>query len=311
MKKIVILRTAGNELSNQLWNYASIYACALEQKLTLENYSFFEYGNYFTIPAPNLFFKLFFFLPFTNYTKRKYSFKRRLWRKLYGYYADNIISKHRNSILISDNSENKPFYLPPTNEHATLLAELEQSADTIYFDGWLFRNPIGLQKYRREILEYLKPRPDIEQKVKIHIQKLRSEFAHIVGVHIRQGDYRTWRGGAYFIPQARIRKILEEYLKMTGHTISETCFAITSDGAIDTTLFNGLNVSVSKENPVHDLFLLSSTDTIIGSNSTFGAFASYYGNIPFIVMQKEKMDWDYYADKKSYFENKYSTFVQY
>ena len=73
----------------------------------------------------------------------------------------------------------------------------------------------------------------------------------------------------------------------------------------------GLNLSVSKKSAVYDLFLLSKTDIILGSNSTFSAFASYYGNIPLVVMQKEKMDWDYYADKKSYFENKYSTFVSY
>ena len=31
IKKIVILQTSGNELANQLWNYASIYAYTLER----------------------------------------------------------------------------------------------------------------------------------------------------------------------------------------------------------------------------------------------------------------------------------------
>ena len=76
MKKIVIIRSAGNELANQLWNYASVYAYALERKVSLENPAFFEYGEYFAMRAPSIFFKLFFFLPFKNYTKRKFSFKR-------------------------------------------------------------------------------------------------------------------------------------------------------------------------------------------------------------------------------------------
>ncbi|HVB19806.1 MAG TPA: hypothetical protein VNF51_00760 [Candidatus Paceibacterota bacterium] len=310
MKKVTIVRTTGGELTNQLWNYASIYAYCLERGYALANPSFFEYGNYFTMLAPNFFFKLFFFLPFTNYTKRKQSLRRRVWRKLYAFYARILILQYKDSFLISDNDENKPFYLPPTKEDGELL-EIEKTSNTICFDGWLFRNPVGLQKYRKEILDYFKPRQDIEQKVREQIQKFRSEFKHIVGVHIRQGDYRAWRRGTYFIPQTRVREILEEYLKTAGYTPSETYFAVTSDGPIDTSLFTGLHTVVSHENAVHDLFLLSATDTIIGSNSTFGAFASYYGNVPFIVMQKEKMDWEYYTDKKTYFENKYSTFVQY
>jgi hypothetical protein len=310
MKKAVILRATGGELANQLWDYASIYAYCLERGYSLENPVFFEYGNYFTMPAPNLFFRLFFFLPFTDYTKRKSSFRRRLWRKLYSYYVRSIMAIHKNSILVSDNGDTKAFYLPPTKEDIKLL-ELEKAVSTIYFDGWLFRNPVGLQKYRKEILKYLKPRADIERSVQEHIQKLRTKFKHILGVHIRQGDYREWRRGAYLLPQTRVREIIDEYLSISGHSASEACFVITSDGPVDASLFTDLNVSVSRGSAVHDVFLLSSTDTIIGSDSTFGAFASYYGNIPFIIMQKEKMDWNYYADKKSYFENKYSTFVHY
>lgn len=308
-KKVIILRTSGNELANQLWNSISIYAYTLERKLSLENPAFFEYGNYFTLPAPNLFLKLFFFLPFTNYTKRKQSFKRRLWRKLYRYYT-NIVIGREGVVLVSDNRENKPFYLPPTREDGR-LSELEKSADTIFFDGWLFRNPAGIQKYKKEIRSYFKPRQDIENSVSEHIHKIRDEFSHVVGVHIRQGDYKQWRGGAYFIPQTRVREILDEYLTATNHKSTETCFVITSDGPVDTPLFEGLNISVSKENAVYDLFLLSSTDIIIGSNSTFGAFASYYGNTPSVVMQKGTVDWDYYLAHKAYFENKYSTMVHY
>lgn len=310
MKKAVILNTSGNELANQLWNYASIYAYALERGVTLENPSFFEYGNYFRMPAPNFFLKLFFFLPFADYMKRKRSFKRRLWRKLYLSYVKIITSVRRKSVLISGTGGNQPFYIPPTQENKKLVA-LEKSKDIIYFDGWLFRNPAGIKKYREEILDYFKPRPGIDDQIKMRIKKLRSKFKTVVGVHIRQGDYKTWRGGAYFIPQTRIREIMDEYLNTTGKNATETCFVITSDGAVDTSLFHGLHTHVSKEAAVYDLFLLSKTDAIIGSNSTFGAFASYYGNIPHIVATKEPVDWNYYKNRNVFFENKYCTFVYY
>ena len=223
MKKAVILRATGGELANQLWNYASVYAYCLERQYTLENPVFFEYGNYFTMPAPNIFFKLFFFLPFTNYTQRKNSFKRRLWRKLYESYARSVLAIHKNSVLVSDNMEHRPFYLPPTKEQ-TILSSLEKAGHTIYFDGWLFRNPLGLQKYRKEIITYVRPRADIEQALKDQIQKLKGEFKHIVGVHIRQGDYHMWHKGAYFLPQERVRQILEEYLGTDGYGASRDLF---------------------------------------------------------------------------------------
>ena len=310
MKKIIILRSTGGELANQLWNYASVYAYCLERGAALENPAFYEYGNYFTAPAPNLFLKLCFFLPFTDYTKRKQSFKRRLWRKLYGLYAVSVIFAHKDTVIVSDNKDNRPFYLPPTRENAR-LSEIEKENDVLYFDGWLFRNPVGLEKFRKEVVTYLRPRQDTERAVEKQMQDLRSKFANVVGVHIRQGDYKTWRGGAFSIPQTRVREIFNEYLKINGLNVIETCFTITSDGPIDESLFSGLKVVISKDSAVHDLFLLSKTDVIIGSNSTFGAFASYYGNIPFIVMQKDSMDWEYYSGKEAYSENKYSTFVHY
>ncbi|MDO8604220.1 MAG: alpha-1,2-fucosyltransferase [bacterium] len=311
MKKAIILSADGNELANQLWNYASIYAYTVERGYKIVNPSFFEYGEYFTMPAPNWFFRIIFYLPFKNYTKRKTAFRRKLWRKLYSWliYFSMKISADR--MLSYSNKKNLPFYLPPTESPQAELSRLEHGEQNIYFNGWLFRNPIGLEKYRVDVLKYFKPREDIETEVHKQINNLRVRFKNIVGVHVRQGDYVNWRGGAYFIAQPRVREILNEYSTVLGLNTLETCFVITSDGPINTSLFAGLNILVSTGNAVNDLFLLSLTDTVVGSNSTFGAFASYYGNIPFVVMQSTEVEWSYYLNKKNYFENKYSTFVHY
>jgi hypothetical protein len=311
MKRIIIIRSAGNELANQLWNYASVYAYALERGYTIQNPAFFEYGEYFRMHTANLLIRLAFFLPFRNYTKRKSALRRRIWRKFYTWYAAIHMYLHRDKTLSYTDPDNAPFYLPPTKESGEKLSDLERTSEQIFLDGWLFRNPVGLKKYRTEIQEYFQPRRDIENSVRTRATTLRSEYKKLIGVHIRQGDYTTWRGGIYFIPQTRVREILNEYIEHLGVRINDTCFVITSDGPINASLFKDLHTWISRENAIHDLFLLASTDTIIGSDSTFGAWASYYGNIPFIVMQKEPIDWNYYKDKKEYFENKYSTWVRY
>ncbi len=311
MKKVVILRAAGNELANQLWNYASIYAYTLERGYALENPSFFEYGEYFKIPVPNLIFKILFFLPFKNYTKRKKVFRRKVWRKLYLWYTNIVIWLHRDRLISYASATNEPYYLPPTKESSEKLRKIEQSEGNIYMDGWLFRNSIGLEKHHIKVREYFRPRADIERRVMQKVQELRKNYQRVIGIHVRQGDYQVWRGGVYFIDQKRVREIIEEHFSKFEGPREKTCFVITSDGPIDEKYFSGLNVVINNNNAVTDLFLLASTDTIIGSDSTFGAFASYYGNIPFIVMQKETMDWDYYRHQTTFFENKYSTVVHY
>ena len=257
MRKITIIRSSGNELANQLWNYASIYAYSLEKGLALRNPAFFEYGEYFRMRStPSFLFKVIFFLPFKNYTKRKFALKRRIWRKVYGWYSGIVLFIHKKNVVTSGN---EVYY----------LSSLKDTGN-IYLDGWLFRNPIGLEKYHKEIKEYFRPRRDIEDLVEKTIKEIRIKYNKVIGLHIRQGDYKVWRGGEYFLEQKRVREILDEYISKFGIDKDKTCFFIASDGKIYESHFSGLNVVVSTNNAVVDLFTLSSTDTIIGSNSTFG-----------------------------------------
>lgn len=218
--------------------------------------------------------------------------------------------------IISDKKEPHTFYLPPSktvdSAYQKLLSIIDTGKyDTFYFDGWLFRNPVGIEKYRKEIQKYLTPKKEIEDKVTNFILPLREEFETLVGVHIRQGDYKEFHGGKLFFTQGEVRKILDAYLKFSGNTQKETMFIICSDGPVDAEIFTGINTSFPAGNPVEDLFTLASTDVVIGANSTFGSFASYYGNIPFIVLDRENMEWEYYRDKNKYFENNKSTLTFY
>ena len=58
---------------------------------------------------------------------------------------------------------------------------------------------------------------------------------------------------------------------------------------------------LTQDASVTDLFLLSRTDAIVGSDSSFGAFAAWYGNISHIIAKSGPMDWSYYAGKKGFF----------
>lgn len=307
MKKAIIINHNGGELANQLWNYASIYAYCLDRGRTLTNPSFYEYASWFPNYRTNKIFWFFFVLPFYNYTKRKKVLKRKLWRKFYALFSW-FISRTNSDALITP-LPGTPYYLPPTKTSDEIAKK--EILPLLYFNGWLFRNPEGLKKYQKEIVQFFRPNNNILQKIDKITIPARSKFSHLVGVHIRQGDYRTWQSGKYYISQERTRVILDEYLENNKDKGGDTLFIITSDEKINPEIFKGLNIEISKGNAIEDLFLLSKTDVIIGSNSTYGDFAAYYGNIPHIIMSNDSIDWEYYHARNEYFMGKYATWVHF
>lgn len=306
IKKVIILQHGGGELANQLWSFASIYAYCLEKGFDCQNYSFFEYGQYFNILVKNKVIESLFFKPFQNHHARRNNLKNRFWRFVYKIYVKSFILIFKNRIFSSVNASNEKIYLSPTQENISLI-KLEKNNKPIYFIGWLFRNPEGIRRYRKEILEYFKPKEKYTQTAEIKIKELKNKYKDIIGVHLRQNDYKEFKGGQYLISQERVCEILNEYLIETRKNPQETVFVFASDESIEKTIYSGLIIETNKGNPIEDLYLLSLCDTIIGSNSSFGNFASFYGNKPHIIFQKGKMDWEYYKNKDKYFENKYFT----
>lgn len=312
MKKVIILKHGGGELANQLWNYISIYAYCLEKNYGCENPSFFEHARFFNIPPiKNKVLYWLFFPLFHNYVGRRSSPRVRFFRALYKIYILWVHATRRDSIVSSGNTTNTPFYLPPTKPVEQSFSMTEKNNGVLYFEGWFFRNPEGIKKYRTDIVHYFSPKEHIRDKTISIITPLRKRFNHIVGVHIRQGDYATFKDGKYLLRASRAYEILKEYLERENKNPENTAFVITSDGPINSEDFPGLTIHITHGNAVEDLFVLSVTDVIIGSNSSFGNLAGYIGNIPHIVMTKEPMDWGYYRGKNYYFPTKYCTMVHY
>ena len=206
-------------------------------------------------------------------------------------------------------SRESTVYLPPTSPYTPLHTSTQNS--DIYFDGWLFRNPVGIQKYRHEIIRYFEPSTNIADTVQKTLADLRNQYETVIGLHIRQGDYINFKHGKFYINQSRFRTIINEFIDVYNIDKEKTVFFIASDGHIEKQYFTNLNIHISNANPAIDMFTLAGTNAVIGSDSSFGDFACYYGNIPHIVCKNEAMDWNYYKEKTEFFENKYSTMVHY
>lgn len=271
-KKVIILdHRPGGRLGNQLWNIASVYAWCVEKGYSLDNYSFFDFGHHFNIPVRNVFAKILLYGPFPR------KFKEKVHHLLIR------IARKQGPVVHS--IDESPTYLPPTTDSEPTFEE------TLYLTGWAFRNPKGIENHRALIQDYLGPKKQILETVNSVINPLREQYKHIVGVHIRQDDYAiAWKGEYLFKPK-EVAATLRDFLDSTEYSPEDTVFVICSDGDIPADAFEGLNIHVCTGNEAEDMFTLSATDKIIGSNSTFGAFAAYYGNIPIICFKHSEIDW--------------------
>lgn len=303
-KTIVILDHGDGRLGNQLWNFANVLAYCFERGYGCRNYAFYRYDRFFkgTLTHP-LFGHILKYVPGR--------LKRPLHKTLQSY-----IFRRKGILIIDSEAEmdtrnNKPFYLVPSmNKNAlsrtqTRLENFEvDTQTTAYFTGWMFRNPEGVIKYHDLICAHLQPNKAIMNRAKQLIHSLRQSADEIIGIHIRKTDYSKYANGAFYFDEHMVRPIIDSYLAYRATTDVEQkkiSFLICSDDPhLDVSTFTGLDFTLGPSDPVTTMFALSLTDLIIGSDSTFGGFAAYYGNIPIIFFSRNPIDWNKQNTDKSF-----------
>ncbi|GIW65416.1 MAG: hypothetical protein KatS3mg093_395 [Candidatus Parcubacteria bacterium] len=332
-KKIILVKHNDSQLANQLWVHISVYAYCLEKGYEFDSYKFYEYAEYFNFQSKNFFVNMIFYKTFPivvkllsplNFLKRRLNFylTRKLFKIIYlFFYAILEMTKNKQFIYagLIPNSIRDIYFLPPTQSSQDKLLELEQNSkiSNIYFSGWLFRNPVGIKKYRQQILEFFKPKDKYLNKIDEIINELTTKYEYLVGVHLRQkedlfdGDWQYENDPIFYFTQNdydTVNKTFSEFRQFKDMNHSKVCFIVCSNGYVDFSKFSGFNVyKPPTKTPVEDLWLLSKTNVILGCQSSFSALAATLGDIPLILISKN-IDWDYYKDKRGYFQNKY--FVQ-
>lgn len=286
-KQIIILRHNGGQLCNQLMLFTSVYAYCLEKGYDCINPSFYEYHQYFNFHYSNLSSRLFNFINILKFYK-----SHTIMYAIYSWLARFVIFFQKGLVIKEDPQE--IFYLPPSPDknkhHIYTLKQIESKNNKrIYIDGWTFRNPIGLKKYRKQIIKTFQPREEIIKNVQKFIKPLKTK-CFLVGIHIRQGGYKSknFMGGTWYFNEKEVRDILEVYLKKERKNQQKILFIICSDGPVNLHRFSSLNVKLGIGSVMEDLLTLSMCNVIIGSNSTFGSWAAYIGSIPFFIFDREK-----------------------
>lgn len=286
-KEIIILRHNGGQLGNQLLLFTSIYAYCLEKGYKCTNYSFYEYNKYFNFQTPN-----FWVWIFEKLSEIRFYRRRVIVYLIYKYISYLLQILQKGAVIKEDPKDF--FYLPPTwinnPKHKAIIKGVEDSSDKIiYIDGWTFRNPLGLKKYRNQIIQVFNPKKEIIQKANQFINQIKKDN-FLVGVHIRQGEYKNkkFMDARLYFKEDEVADILRNYLKKANKNPQKVLFILYSDEPLNLSPFSGLKIQIGIGSMMEDLITLSMCNLIIGSNSTFGSFAAFFGNIQFFIFDREK-----------------------
>jgi hypothetical protein len=160
------------------------------------------------------------------------------------------------------------------------VQEKIRAAKIVFVYDWRFRAPNLVRKHGDKIRAYFRPMEKFETAGRAAVDSLRRAADIVVGVHIRQGDYRRWRGGKYFYSvdcyAAWMREMAAQF---SNRRVS---FFVCSDEPRHTGEFSGLTVGSGAGSPMSDLYALSRCDYILGTKSTFSEWASFYGEKPLL-----------------------------
>ncbi|MDD5138661.1 MAG: alpha-1,2-fucosyltransferase [Verrucomicrobiales bacterium] len=160
------------------------------------------------------------------------------------------------------------------------VQEKIRPAKIVFVYDWRFRAPNLMQKHGDKIRAYFRPLETFEKASREVVEPLRHDADIVIGVHVRHGDYRGWKGGKYFYPvecyAAWMRDLVTQF---PGRKVS---FLVCSDERRNAGEFPGLTVGFGTKSPVTDLFALARCDYIVGTKSTFPQWASFYGGKPLL-----------------------------
>jgi hypothetical protein len=105
----------------------------------------------------------------------------------------------------------------------------------------------------------------------------------LVGVHIRRGDYLTWRGGQYYYSDSQYRVLMDRV--KGAFSPRRVRFLVCSNEKVKGEAFGGLDWYGGPGGEIEDLVSLSVCDYILGPPSSYTRWAAFIGGVPLLVVE--------------------------
>lgn len=147
---------------------------------------------------------------------------------------------------------------------------------------WFFRNAGNVARHRGRIRAYFTPWEHHLGRARTAVEPARRRDRLAVGVHVRQDDYRRFKGGRFFFRHDQYRRVMASV--EAAFPERDISFLVCSDAPVPPGAFPGLDVLPGPRHELEDLYALAHCDLIVGPPSTYSRWASYWGDAPLYVV---------------------------
>ena len=266
---IVIARQVGR-LANRLLLFAHFVGAAAEHGLVVVNPAFLEYARYFPSTGRDLL--------------CRFPAGRRLpalpgsRHLLYGGSMVAASALHRVQRAGRDVGLIRLSRDQRLDLNGDAFLEVVRGHRVVFVQDWFFRNPDNCVRHHDLIRSYFTPWERYLARSRAVLEPARRRGRFVIGVHVRQTDYKTFRDGRFYFSHEQYRNVMER--AEAAFPSESVSFLVCSDAPVPPDAFAGLDVYYGDGEQLVDLYTLAACDRLIGPPSTYNRWASYYGAVP-------------------------------
>ncbi len=290
-----------------MFSYAQLLAFVLEyENVDFVNMACWEYADLLEIghKAPictksfdsnkYIFYRLLCFFCTRLYIKNDSVAKNIIIHLLY-FFAGNPLSKYyqTQSVCIKKAWTDEKLLLAKKIQNLNLAApegfHLINKLNTTILSGWGICDWKLVEKHQEKIRKVLKIHQKYFGVSNSFMVGKRQDYDFIVGVMIRQGDYKLWKNGQYYFSIKQYSNWIDQ-LNVVFRSRGRVGFILASDVPQDLKNFTNQNIHFttgianSSGHYVESISQLSLCDVIMSPPSSFSLWAAFLGNIPFIPL---------------------------
>ena len=254
----ILIRHEYGQLGNILFRLSNTLAYALENGYKVEDYTL-SFCNYHDGSSNIQFFENYYTFHFFEYPYPKY----RLINRIKWQFRERIYRK-------SKTLEN---FVPSFD-----LTDLPTHSN-YELKGFHFTAKDLVTKHREKICKILDFRSSFKRPIDSLIKEARSKYSLILGVHIRENDFKDFYEGKYFVSAEHYLKLIDQFKKLKSEESVGVLICTDSSEILNDIAEQYTDYILPKGSVAEDMYALSLCDYILGPQATtMSAWAAYLGN---------------------------------
>lgn len=268
------------QLGNRLFHASQLIVLSIETGSSYVDFAFDDYKENFE----GLYNRPFLLYPQSNPSALRYKLLGKVWQKL----------DHIRDFTIHRKISNR--YWAYINQNGLVmddyndLVEQRRKYKNYMVEGWISKDTTPLLKYRELLANIFKPRQQHLHNIENLIKKGKDGVDILMGIHIRRGDYKEYRGGIFYYDDNVYLNIMENMQKAFPE--KKIRFLICSNEEVNWNNYAAYDVMPSNNQIIEDMYALSYCDYIAGPISTYSMWASFIRQKPLYQILRKDLPFD-------------------